>query len=126
MEGGPATHFTDEATEAWRGKESCPRSHSKVATEQAVAPQPPDSQILFSICLAPQKTLEIGVDVAQPMHRSLPSGKRLTASQRSQTLFVYNRSKFADLVTVTLLCFQFLLWIPLTLEGAPSSGISHG
>lgn len=37
-------YFTDEATEAQRGEESCPRSHSEVAVEKGAACQPSDSQ----------------------------------------------------------------------------------
>lgn len=61
-----------------------------------------------------------GTGVLQHLLPSLPSGKLLTVSQRRQTPSVYNRGKFAKLVVITLLCFQFLSVGPSDFSRCPT------
>lgn len=50
-----------------------------------------------------------GARVLQHMHRSLPSGKSLTVSQRSPTFFICDRGKFGDNHSIA---FIASLWVP--------------
>lgn len=128
-EGSSATHFTDEATKAQRGKESCPVSHSKAAAEHGEAPQPQDwisHPVLSPVLMA--RRLEcmeyLGQASAASAH-ALALGSTAVGCTEEPSPLGLLQGQMAELVRVTLLCNHFLPLGPFAFQVTDSQACSQ-